>query len=288
MAEQQAEAVVSEPTSAVQPITDKVESQVNETKVETVEDKPKDPMLSSRFAALAKREKSIVRRAQEIKQVEQKLQEQAKTLEEKMKIFEVAKTNPMEALKQLGLSYQDITNFVLNDSKITPDTEIKHVRTELESFKKQQEEKERLRLESETQRAQLEAQEVINDFKSNINEFLTSKPDDYELTTLHEAQELVYATIEEHFNNTKRVLSIKEAADLVEKYLEERIEASTKTKKLSSKFKLADSKAEEKASPAPSKTLTNQMSSSAPSMLPAKTESDRIKRAMAALEQKGS
>lgn len=98
----------------------------------------------------------------------------------------------------------------------------------------------------------------------------------------------MYDTVEEYFAKTNKVLSIPEACDLVEAYLEKQVEKSLATKKLSSK--VSRPQEEPNATPQPSaqqrKTLTNtNYTSSTPSLVSPRVESDRMSRALAALDQ---
>jgi len=82
-------------------------------------------------------------------------------------------------------------------------------------------------------------------------------------------------------------LSFKEACDLVEKYLEEEALKAMGTKRLSAKGtpqpKVDPAQPVKAETPAQQRTLTNTMSSSAPSILSPKTEQERMERALAAL-----
>jgi hypothetical protein len=93
---------------------------------------------ADRFALLARKEQDLLRKQQAVKQQQQILAQQA----EQLRAFEQAKKqallNPLDALKQLGLTYEQITEFVLNDNKPTPNAEVMSVRQELEEFKRSQ------------------------------------------------------------------------------------------------------------------------------------------------------
>lgn len=245
----------------------------------------KEDMLSPRFAALARKEKAAFKKLEAAKQYEQALKDRETRLKEMESWFDKAKQDPEEALKKMGWSYQDLTNYYLNNKQVTPDVQVKAVEEKFNSFIKQQEEKERLATEEAKARAEKEHEEHINRFKSSINEFVTSNKDDYELINLYEQSELVWATIEQHFEKTQKVLSNKEASDLVEKYLESELERAAPTKKFQSKFSKPQDPEKAQAPVPQSKTLSNTVTSSAPSLLPAKNEQERLQRALAALSK---
>lgn len=250
-----------------------------------------DPSISSKFGALAKKEKAILKLKQDLSLREKDVQDKYSKYQEFETKKTQAKSNPSLALKMLeemGLSYEDLTNAVLNDGKPTPEMQVKSVKDELEEFKKQlqkdKEEEER----TQKERQEQEYSKAIEEFKTKINSFVENK-DEYELINAYGQQELIYSTVEQHFDETKNVLSIKEASDLVEKYLEGEVDKALKLKKMQSK--LAPKQPEEPKSKEPSfmksglepKSLSNEITSSVPSMLPAKTENDRLKRALSKL-----
>jgi hypothetical protein len=250
--------------------------------------------LSSKFAALARKEKAALQKMQQAKQIEAELKaREAKIAELESKLnereswFGKAKENPDEALQRLGLSYSDLTDYYLNGKKVTPDLQVKAMEDKFNSFVKQQEEKEKLAAEESKKRAQQEHEQTIAQFRKQVTDFVSSKPEQYELINMFDSSELVIATIEAHFEKTQQVLSNEEASNLVEKFLEEQVEKSVQSKKFQGKFTKAtpSQDGQPQKSPAGSKTLTNNVTSSAPSLLPARTEQDRLQRALAALNK---
>ena len=131
------------------------------------------------------------------------------------------------------------------------------------------------------------AQEAISNFKENITGFLTGKPDDFELCNNYpESVDLIYDVIEAHFAQTEKVMSMEEAAKLVEDHFESEAMKVTSFKKIQSKLAPKPAPTEEdgfqKAKQQASPTLNNSMSQTV-SGLSNSTETDRIKRALAAL-----
>lgn len=230
---------------------------------------------ADRFAALAKKERAIQQQATALKEREAKL-------EAFENIQRTATENPLKALEILGISYTQITDFILNDQKPTADLQVTSVRQEMEAMRKER------ALEKEaTKKAQEdEHSRTLKQFHAEVDNFIATNAEQYELTALYKGAEIVQATIEQHFALTQKVLSIKEAADLVEAYFEDQVRAASSAKKFQAKQAPetpGQPKKEMERTKAP--TLNNGMVSSAPSLLPAKTEADRINRALAALEK---
>lgn len=245
----------------------------------------KPDQMASKFAALAKKERQARMLHMQAKARGDELSKREAAIAEREKLWEDEfRTSPLVALKRRNITYEDLNNAVLNDGKFQPDVEIKSVRDELQRLRQDSQDKERKALEdAKLAQEQAEAQ-AVETFKGRIGEFITQNGEKYELTKLYDASELVFQTVEQHFERTKKVLSIDEACGLVEGYLEAELERTSKeSKKFQSKF-LASKETEDKSPPKSTTTLSNNLnSSSAPSMLPQKTEDDRIKRALAAL-----
>ena len=273
-----------------------LESQTNETipKVESESEK-KESLLSPQFSALAKRERAILKRHQELKALEQSFSEREQRLKSFEELKARAKENPLKFIEESGLTYDEITQKVLGQNNSTnqaspQESSLNEVRDQMRQFMEEQRARdERLKLETETQtKAQLE--ETIENFKSDLNEFIDQNLETYELTKQFNAQNLVFDTIEAHYEKTGKVLAMQEAADLVEKYLEDEAERLSKTKKFSSKFlnkPSSDTQRQELSQSTQPKTLTNQAtsSSSAPSFLTPKNENERMQRALEALSR---
>jgi hypothetical protein len=239
-------------------------------------------LASGQFAVLAKKEKQIFRRAQEIAEKEKQIQEREAKLSELDKRRQGYKLNPLQALEDAGLSYQEITDFILNKEKPTPDAKLEKLRMEVEQLRKQTED-ERKRAAEEAQKLAKENEAAaIAEFQSQIKGFVEAHKEEYDVIHLLGAEGMIWQGIVDTHAQTGKIPTIKEAADGVMKFLQSQLdEVVPKTKWWQTK---TAPKAEEKPSERTpgSPTLTNDMSSPA-TTLPATTEAERIKRALAAL-----
>lgn len=259
---------------------------------------PKPEPASPQFELLAKKEAQIVRAQMESKREREEIAKEREAMAKDREEFQryqerkkLAKLNPTVALEDYGLTYEELTDFQLRGG--TPPGEViaKSVKEQLEAFKKEHEERFTKEREEQKRLSEEQAALQIEEFKVNMTDYIKEQTDAFELINQYEQYDLVYQTIAEHWEKTKgeqrpRVLSTKEAAELVEKYLEDLVDKGLKSKKFSNKLK-----PEEPAPQTPqkmheqmAKTLTNSMNStSVPSGLPKQTEDDRIRRALAAL-----
>jgi DNA-binding transcriptional MerR regulator len=253
---------------------------------EPVEERPAPPR-ADRFAMLARKEQDLYRKQQAVKQQQQMLAQQA----EQLRAFEQAKKqavlNPLDALKQLGLTYEQITEYVLNDNRPTPNAEVQSVRQELEEFKRQAREDQERVLEQQREMQTREQQQIIEHFRSEVNEYVEQHTENYELTNLYGGAHLVSEVIEEHFRQTQKLLTIPEAAKLVEEHYEDLARKSLATKKFAATQQKAASPQETVAAQAPrmGPTLSNDLTASvAASPKSQRTDADRIAAALARLE----
>jgi hypothetical protein len=254
---------------------------------------PKPAEGANRFAFLAKKEAAIVRQRHELKAQMEAMTSQRSEMEKlRAEIDEVKgrkasyRSNPLAALEDAGLSYKELTDFILNNNTVSTESQIKALQDKISEVENARQRDHQEREEhSKRQAAEREVQ-VIAEFKNEISNFISSKKDDYELTNLYESSDLVYDTVEAYFEKTSKVLSIPEACELVEKYLEKQVEKSLQTKKLGQRFQKPAEESIAKSDPqAPRRTLNNQnYTSSTPSLVSPKVENDRMSRALAALD----
>jgi hypothetical protein len=249
--------------------------------------------MSSKFAALAKKERVARMQAGQVKKQREELAERERKIAERERLWdEEFKASPLEALKRRGIAYDDITKAALNDGKFDPSTEVKSVKEEIARLRQEQADKEKKAQETQAEAQKRMETEAVERFQNSIAEHITTNKDKFELVALYDAKGLVFQTIEEHFARTNqagapKIMSVDEACEQVEKYLESEVERmATSSKKFQSKYSAIKAKeeAQTKNPPKTTTTLTNVVSTSAsPSLLPKATEEDRIKRALAAL-----
>lgn len=259
-------------------------------KPEAKEELPKDDEFTKKLNWLAKKERKLQEEKSAQKAIKDELEQIRRENEALKQWKDGLKKSPLSQLKQEGISFEDLTAQALsgdreNDRLLALQTELETLKNELGSYRKTNEEKE-----AEQRKAQEEY--AVHSFKTEIGSFLDTS-NEHELCKSFQSTDLVYDTIEEHYNQTGRILSVKEASDLVETYLEKKVEDDavrlTRTNKykskLASKF-IIETKAEEppaKAEPTqPRVTLTNKTESS-PRMDRELTREERLREAAALL-----
>ena len=226
--------------------------------------------FSRKFAALSRREKEI--RAKEVEydkriaELEERLGSFGKKPEPEpeLPIEYRLKKDPLRALEDMGLSYDKLTELALNDGKLTPEMQMRLMREELEGdYKKKFEDLENRLLEKEKSDEQRRYDDIQRGFQNEIEDFVESNADKYELIQANEANDIIYDVIEEHYNDTGRILDIEEAAEAVENYLEEEAEKIFRLGKFRSKFGIENDFEQEESPRQSQVTLSNAMSAQA-------------------------
>lgn len=222
-------------------------SELEETEEVETEAKKQEDDFSSKFAALSRREKSLREKESAIDAKLAELEQRITSLQAP-KEPEVApepaqlpleyrlKRDPLGTLKELGLSYDELTNLALNDGKLSPEAQLDLMRQDIEQ--KYSGELQQLREELKAKEERLEEEkfnETVNNFKGELTNFVNDT-DKYELIRANDAVEVIYDVIEQHYSDTGRILSKEEAADQVEEYFEQEVEKLLKLNKLKNKF----------------------------------------------------
>ena len=255
-----------------------------EQSLEEAREPEKSDDFSRKFAALSRREKEIRAKEAEydkrIAELEERLGSFGKKPEPEpeLPIEYRLKKDPLRALEDMGLSYDKLTELALNDGKLTPEMQMRLMREELEGdYKKKFEELENRLLEKEKSDEQRRYDDIQRGFQNEIEDFVESNADRYELIKANEANDIIYDVIEEHYNDTGRILDIEEAAEAVENYLEEEAEKLLSLGKLRSKFGLENDFEQEESPRQSQVTLSNAMSAQANERVGRKLSDDESK-----------
>lgn len=253
---------------------------------EPVVEKPPAPPKADRFAMLARKEQDLLRRQQAVKQQQQLLAQQAEEMQRFQQMKRQAALNPLDALKELGLTYEQITEYVLNDNKPTPNAEVMALRQELEEFRNQSKTEQQRLLEQQRLMQEQESQAIIENFRGEVSEYVAQHADTYELTNLYDGANLVYGLIEEHFGQTGKIMSLPEASKLVEEHFEELARKAQQTKKFAvTQQKATPPQVSGTPVPKPGPTLSNDLGAvAAGSPQRPRSDADRIAAALARLE----
>lgn len=249
-------------------------------------EKPKE-RSSERFAALARKEAEVFRKAQAVRQQQAEIARQAEEIRAYQAAKQQAKLNPLDALKQLGLTYEELTEYVLNDNKPTPTAEMAALKQEIESFKRQTEEERRREMEARQAAEVEQQQQIVEAFRDEVREYVSQHTETYELTSLYGGANLVHEVIEEHFRQTGKLMGIPDAAKLVEEHYEDLARQAQATKKFAATQQKATPPqvTTQQTAPKPGVTLSNDLVATATAKAQSpRSDADRIAAALARLE----
>lgn len=219
------------------------ETKVDEKPTENTKD------FSREFAALTRKQKEIYLKEKQLKELEQKY----KAIDE---LENLKDQDPLEYLTKKGLKFDDIVQKVLkHGEEPTAEDKISALEKRIEAMLKAQEDKERAK-EEELKKSKQDADEkAIANFKQKIQNDLSGN-DKYVFINHEGAFEDVFDVIEEKWSQdkTKPLMSVQEAADLVENYFKVKYEKAvallkTETKTATESKFPSESKIE--VSPAP-------------------------------------
>ena len=270
-----ATAVVASMPAAEGPAVTNSASEGVSTPPPAQEETKSTPRESARFAELAKRQRELTQKQLEIKAKEERLTPVEQALAK-------AKENPLAALEVLGISYEDLTHYILQEGK-EPGPEDK-----LAALEKRIEEKERAEREAREREAQERVEATLAQFKETIAQTAKAAPEQYELINAsgQYGVDLVFETVSEYFESNKQVLPLETALQAVEAYLEGEALKVAQANKIKAKLvppataKEKESKAERQSQAV---TLTNKLVSSAAEAKSKRLSDEESKRAAAAL-----
>lgn len=217
------------PVEGAPPPAEKQDDVVKEAVKAAVE----EPQNSSHIAGLIRKERQLLKRARELSEKERLINEVGSTYKPWQEAAELAKTNKLEALKRLGIGYDELTQQLLNDGNVPPSkqaeiTAAEIVKREIEAFKKEQAEQRA----TETQR---QYQQAMRQIHAEADHLINST-DKYPLVKEAEASQDVARFIEQEFHRTGRVLSVEEAADRWESNIADGLVALAKHEKVRAKL----------------------------------------------------
>lgn len=178
--------------------------------------------LSSKFSALARREREITRRMQQFA-AEKKAFEEERTKTQsaprdpdtgKFISLEDLQKDPLGVLSKHGLSYESLTERALNPEATVYQKAIDELKAEVAALKGETGKVK----EDFTARQKLEYDQAINQIRQDVSSVVAHAAD-YETIKESGSEEAVVRLIEQTFADTGSMLSIEDACAQVEEYL---------------------------------------------------------------------
>jgi hypothetical protein len=196
-----------------------------------VTEAPKE-LESTRFAHLAKKEAELVKQRETFKKEQEEIKaerEKMREIHKKLQDFEELKAkDKLAALRLAGFTDNDIFEMFAQqeDTRSPEEKAAQAAQTEINKFKDEQ------------KKAQDEAQQarntqVINNFKKDITVAISSDKDKYEYCNHFgpEAEDLIYETVTKILSDEGELITIQEAADMIESFYENQDKSMATLKK---------------------------------------------------------
>lgn len=243
----------------------------------------KDP-LSSQYAVLARKEKALRAKVQQqeaaMKAREDALRQREEALSVKDNEYkkgyvskEEFSKNPWKFLADAGITYDQLTEMALNQTKADP-----FVTSKLEALEAQlaAEREERKRYEQEFKKSQEEQQsaaykQAIDTMRRDAESLIKANAEQYEMISSTDSVGDIIELIEQTWKEERVLKTVEEAAAEIEAYLEEEALKLSKIKKIQSKLQAPGTKTvtfkepEAKENKQPQmKTLTNSIGAQKP------------------------
>jgi len=237
---------------------------IPETPPAKVAPDPKVVADNARFAALARHERKIREREARLKareaEIEGSLSSVVPEVERFMALKERAKTAPLDVIKEaFGLEYSQLTDAQMNGGK-SPDLALEAVKDEIAAMKA---ENRRQQEAVKAERVQMLKQEQASTIQEWQGDVLAEVQADKSMTWTNKMnqQNLVPSLIQEHFRQTKRIMSVPEASRLVEDWVLNQVKTTAAAYQQSDKAAVSEApKASTASSPGNgAKSLSNTM-----------------------------
>lgn len=242
--------------------------------------KPAEAPPDEKLQRAIEQEKKLNALRDQAKAERLKLEEERKTLDDLKRRRDLYSKDPasflrdvfpgIDPLKAVELLGQSVIGQAAPELQVSAvKDEAAEARAAVEALRQELAEKDKKTQEEEYNRA-------VADFKADVKAFVDEHKDAYELTDLYGQHDLVFKAVEDEYKATGKELSLKDAAEKVEKFLEEQASKAFTAKKFAERLKALKSGAPVPslgaASPTPPAPATGKM-----------TRDERLKRAIAAI-----
>ncbi len=194
---------------------------------------PERPDFSRQFAALARKERAMRQKEQEIANFAKEREQFEGTSTRLADLQRLAKENPAKLLGELGISYDDLTQQVINEGNPTEEQQLRLENEKLQArLGKLEEVYDKQRQQAEQAQVKAAHTQLVDNIKNFVDDSST-----FEMVQHHDAYGLVAQVMQEHYNTTKEVLEYGDAAKLVEDHFMAEAERYLGSKKLQERFR---------------------------------------------------
>lgn len=234
---------------------------------------------AARFARLAAQEKRLQAQRAEIQAARDAVAKERAEVEAYRAKAAAYKTDPISLLRDHGLTYEQVTQYLMNGGQPTPDLKIEATRGEVAALKAELDALKAARAQAEADAQAAKAQQAEQTYRQKLT---AAAADGYELAAVYDPEgRRAWAVAEALFGETGEVPEPAAVMAKVEAEFEQLLDRAAKTKKWAGKY--APKAAEPPKPPAP--TLTNDVATPSVVNGSPRSEAERVRRAIAAMEE---
>lgn len=248
-------------------------SSVEDTPAPKAPEKTEETQLSTQMQMIVRRERALRAKAQKQQQDFQARQDQLKAKELELKAQEqqykdgyvskqTLKNQTLQALMDAGVTYEELTNQILNQPALDPRTEstINRLEAKIKSLEEANEQGKKAQVDQQTAQYQAAVKQIRQDVIGLVNSDPT-----FETIKATRSVSDVVELITKTYDEDGIVMSVEEAAQQVEDYLVEEATRLAKLSKIQKRLtpaaKPASQQTQGQKQSQPMKTLTNATSS---------------------------
>ncbi len=219
--------LASQQPQTLPPPTTEAPTEAKEDKVEEADSSQK------KLRALLYRERQLFNQRKKLEGEMKAFEEMRSKYKNWIEAGEMSSQNKLEALAKTGITYDELTQQIINNGQVPPAqiAELKAqetVRREIEAFKREQ-----AALSAQQQKAQYD--QGIKQLESEVR-FLVDKEDKYPLVKEAEAYQDIVKWIESEFHRTGRLIPVEDAIARWESEALEGLQELAKLEKIRDKF----------------------------------------------------
>lgn len=200
-------------------------------------EEPKDEEHEKKLRPLIEKEKKLFFESKRIEKERRQLELEKAQTRQWLEAAELSKTNKLEALNKLGISYEDLTTQILNNGEIPPaqiarQTAEQIANERVEAYKKEQQEQ------SLAQQQKMH-QEGMQRLEADVRD-AAERSENFPLVKHEECYQDITKWIESEFHRTGKLISVEDALERWEQRILQRFEGFAQIDKVRSYFTSKD------------------------------------------------
>lgn len=203
---------------------------------------PADPQFASKFAALTRKEQAATKALAEAKTKAaeaERIKAEAQAEVDKWRGYKGNPSKAMEALKELGLTYDQLTQLHLNGGSITPEMQIQQLQERMDKEAAERRQADEAARNAEVESAKAAQQKAIDDFRNSVTAHAEDKTK-YPFINHFGQSAQVWSLIEGHYERTcerdadgnvtkaGQILDVEAAAKQVEDFIKGQVTEAQK------------------------------------------------------------